>query len=84
MSKYGKTKDGSYVHNCLIVPRADNKNDFLFMQTDNTVSCCLNGYAIIPIEEYERLRGEIVGVDYQAIADAEKQLHPNDNAKTNY
>lgn len=71
---YKKTKDGSYIHNCVIAPRADRKEP-LFWQSDETISCRLNGYAIIPIEEYERLTGKSTGIVSKPLEDAEKQLH---------
>ena len=53
-----KTADGSYIHNNLIIARkGDGK---LFTLSGETVSCRLNGYAIIPVEKYYKLTGEVI------------------------
>lgn len=46
----------SYIKNCYIKPK---QHDTLFEQFfDNSIRVTLDGYAIIPIEEYERLLKE--------------------------
>jgi len=55
-----KTTDGSYVHNCLIERRLDDVSDCLFFIVPDGSSMItkLDRYAIIPIEEYNRLRAK--------------------------
>lgn len=72
--KYNKAKDGSFVHNCIIEKRHNDKARFLFSASDDTVTCSLNGYAIIPIEEYAKLKGE--SVDLTNINKAYNDLYP--------
>jgi len=55
VSFYEKGKDGSYFHNNLLKRRDGEKAPQLFSNNDETISAFLNGYAIIPIEEYARL-----------------------------
>ena len=52
-----KCKDGSHIWNCLLERRPDDTNKYMFNQSaDNDhISCFLDGYAIVPIEKYERL-----------------------------
>jgi len=50
-----KSKNGSFLHNCLTaLSNEDVKNKrCLFKQLKNgDIVACLNGYAIIPIEQY--------------------------------
>jgi len=57
--KFEKMNDGSFVHNCRIVRRDNDKASVLFHQNGNeSVAAFLNGYAIIPLEEYYQLKGE--------------------------
>ncbi|MCG7948061.1 MAG: hypothetical protein JAZ07_17085 [Candidatus Thiodiazotropha endolucinida] len=73
---YEKCKDGSYVHNCFVVRREDDKSPTLFYQNGNEhVSAFLNGYAVIPLEEYERLTGEPTLIERQSIKKADEELH---------
>jgi len=54
--KYEKLKDGGFVHNCHLIPRGDEKADYLFYQDgDKSITAFLNGYAIIPLEDYFKL-----------------------------
>ena len=46
-------KEDSYVKNCYIQAR---EGDYCFDQNDDGIFAHLDGYAIIPIEEFERLR----------------------------
>lgn len=74
--KYSKGKDGSYVHNCLVVRREDDKVPTLFHQNGNEhVSAFLNGYAVIPIEEYENLTGKPTFIESRSIKKADEDLH---------
>ena len=52
---YFKGKNGSYLHNNLIISRPDERNS-LFVCIEDDVICCLNGYAVIPIETYYELK----------------------------
>lgn len=57
--KYEKLKDGSYIHNCFIKRRENEKSSILFYQDgDESISAFLNGYAVIPLDEYFRLTDE--------------------------
>ena len=61
---YQKLEDGSYVVNCFIKPRYKyNKNaTALFSRDgDKTIRAHLNGYAIVPVEEYLELTGKDMG-----------------------
>lgn len=53
--KYEKGKDGSHLHNCFVSRRNGDLSDQLFNQDDGTVTAFLNGYAVIPIEDYSQL-----------------------------
>ena len=55
-----KTKDGSYIHNCFIKRRLDDVSGALFeIPPDGSKMITkLDGYSIIPIEEYKRLIDE--------------------------
>jgi hypothetical protein len=77
MVEYKKTNDGSYVHNCYIVRRDDDNGQYLFGQTDDKkITAFLNGYAIIPLEEYAQLTGKDLGDMIANANEADKQLHP--------
>lgn len=57
--RYSKLKDGSYVHNCLLVRREDDPSEFMFLQDgDKGIRPFLNGYAIVPLKKYMALIGE--------------------------
>lgn len=59
MSDKQKTKEiESYLHNSFIKPREDDKDKYMFYGTSEGVYARLNGYAIVPIEEYFALIGE--------------------------
>jgi hypothetical protein len=52
-----KGKSGTFeskLNNCLIVPR--NSGEILFEVGEHGVRCSLDGYAIIPMEQYEALK----------------------------
>ena len=70
--KYKKCKDGSFVHNCFIKRRKDEPNALLFCQTDYSITVLLNGYAVVPLEEYLILTGN--EFDSSNIKEADKQL----------
>ena len=44
---------GAKLMNCLITPRDDEYGSGLFRGNQKTISCCLVGYAIVPLEKYE-------------------------------
>jgi hypothetical protein len=46
--------------NCLICPKS-TETDTLFYQDGPVIRCHLDGYAIVPREEYERLVGHDEG-----------------------
>ena len=71
--KYNKCKDGGFVHNCLIVRREGDTSPHMFSQNSERCTPTLNGYAIIPMEDYAKLTGR--AFDAKAIADADKDLH---------
>jgi len=74
--KHGKTENGSYVHNCLLILRKGSKVKRLFDLNDPII-VRLNGYAIIPMEEYIKLKpNETFSDDFmQKIRDAEEDLN---------
>jgi hypothetical protein len=45
----------SYLTNCLVMPRDDQRGPMFDDTVCGVVRCRLDRYAIIPIEEYERL-----------------------------
>lgn len=51
------TIDGSYLHNCLIMRRIDDISDALFYIPADGLKMItkLDGYAIIPLGDYEKL-----------------------------
>lgn len=54
-------KHNSYFHNNFVMARPeDQKKGLIDSAATDDVICRLNGYAIIPIEEYCKLRGEEV------------------------
>tara|TARA_R110002074_G_scaffold199659_1_gene367467 strand:+ start:3062 stop:3286 length:225 start_codon:yes stop_codon:yes gene_type:complete len=72
--KYNKCKDGGFVHNCHIIVREYDKSAHIFKQLGNdSLTACLNGYAIIPMEEYAKLTG--CDFNVKAIDEADKELH---------
>ena len=73
-----KSKDGSYFHNNLIIAREyDQKNGHMLIDgRGDDVVVSLNGYAIIPLEEYYELKGEsLPSVEADSIEDMDKRLH---------
>lgn len=73
--KYGKAKDGSYVHNCYIEMRDGMKEKIPFHGTCDHVSAFLNGFAIIPIEDYAELTGKNFAETLEKIKQADIDLH---------
>ena len=75
--KYIKCKDGSYVTNCYVKRRETDPSPYLFFQTPDGESLRphLNGYAIIPIEEYRELTGQDVGISEAQIDRANKDFY---------
>jgi len=76
--KYEKCSDGSYLHNCYISPREEDKEKALFSQGRESITAHLNGYAVIPMEEYARLTNRDFSKDFRwqisAAKEADKQL----------
>lgn len=73
MELYGKHENGSYMHNCYLIPREKDRHRRLVINSDNNgVTVRLNGYAIIPLEEYAKLTD--FDVDQKAILLADEQL----------
>ncbi len=61
MSDKQKTQEiESYLHNSFIKPREEDREIYLFYGTPEGIYARLNGYAIVPIEEYFELIGEPV------------------------
>ncbi len=76
--EYKKLNDGSYVCNCYIGRREDESADALFKQNgDESIAAFLNGYAIIPLEEYAALTGEDYSDMLANAKEADRQLHHN-------
>jgi len=76
MIKYEKLEDGSYLHNCLLDIREDDRNrsGIFHQEGDKSMSARLNGYAIIPMEEYCKLK-DIPFNNKAEILEADRQLH---------
>ena len=72
---FQKMKDGSFVHNCYIARRRGEKAPLLFRQESDgsKLIAFLNGYAIIPLEEYKKLKGE--DFDGTLIEKADRDLY---------
>lgn len=73
--EYKKLKDGSFILNCILRRRVNDNSDYLFRQSNESVSVFLNGYAIIPIEEYFELKGEADDELLKQVEVASKQLY---------
>lgn len=73
--EYKKAKDGSYFHNNIVVGRKGDPSEMRFYSKPGgeSVVAFLNGYAIIPIEEYCRLKGS--EYDGSMIAECDGQIH---------
>lgn len=75
MALYEKHENGSYMHNCHVVPRAEDRHRPIVCSSDDDgVTVMLNGYAIIPLEEYAKLADRDIDVDQKAILLADDQL----------
>lgn len=73
--RYTKSIDGSYLHNCYVGRRGDDPSKHIFYSSDKTTTVCLNGYAIIPLEEYHALRGTVMPKSEKtSIKEADEQL----------
>jgi len=74
--KYKRFDDGSFFHNNVIVFRKedyDNKRAIFHADGDESITAFLNGYAIIPAEEYCKLTGQ--NFNGKDITEADKDLH---------
>lgn len=73
-----------FLRNCIIVPRKDETAETLFLlDTENdTVHCYLDGYAIIPRDEYEALVGPIVPIKAQLLPNSGPTEPPLSSAST--
>ncbi len=61
MSNKEKTQEiESYVHNSFIKAKENDEGKYLFSVTPEGIYARLDGYAIVPIEEYFELIGEPV------------------------
>lgn len=65
------TPEQTYVRNCLIHPRRDGAGaEAMFtLSAEHGVQCQLDGYAIVPRDEYERLK-QLAGEDKQPLVTA--------------
>ena len=73
-----KGKNGSYFHNNLVIARKyDQDNEHILISgTGDDVTVNLNGYAIIPIEDYHQLNGsKLSDNEIDSIEDMDKRLH---------
>jgi hypothetical protein len=73
-----KGKTGSYFHNNLVIARKyDHKNNNMLVNgSGDDVTVSLNGYAIIPIEDYHQLNGlKISDNEIESIENMDKKLH---------
>ena len=60
-----KGENGSYFHNNLLISRPeDNAGEIALIDAAATddIICRLNGYAILPVEEYYRLKGDVMPI----------------------
>ena len=82
---YEKGKDGSYIHNCLLVRReGDPAISMVSITSDNRVTVTLNGYAIIPLAEYCKLTDNQSYLDetINRIKEADEYLAPQKDDDT--
>uniref|UniRef100_A0A6M3LFX9 Uncharacterized protein n=1 Tax=viral metagenome TaxID=1070528 RepID=A0A6M3LFX9_9ZZZZ len=70
---YEKTKSGSYLHNCYVKRRVDDLSTTLFSNDDKVVNFCLNGYAIVPLEEVRALYTDII-IEEENVKEADRQV----------
>jgi len=90
--KYEKNQDGSYLHNCYVKLR-NSDGVTLFDNTNGSVKASLNGYAVIPIEDYfdlvqgvscQKLELSELPGNMEKIKEAHSQLHgPQKTEKVN-
>jgi len=71
--KYSKSKDGGFIHNCIVNRRKTDKAKAIFYCDKDKTIAFLNGYAIIPIEEYAELKGG--KADLTKVNNAENDLY---------
>lgn len=71
---FEKGPNGDYVHNCLIKARGGQCGALFRQNQDGTLTTRLNGYAVIPLEEYCELTGEPQEERLAAIPVAAKEL----------
>ncbi len=73
--KYQKSKNGSYIHNSLIKRRLDTSTTIISQNGVENTSVSLNGYAIIPLDEYRKYIGErMTEEENERIRNADKDL----------
>jgi len=73
--KYERESDGSYLHNCLLKWRPEQGKEAMFRIDNGSVKAYLNGYAIIPLEEYYELtQSGITKEDMIKIRQADRDL----------
>jgi len=76
--KYKKHRNGSYMHNCLIIRRHEHDDPLteLFNYYENYgVTAALNGYAIIPLYDYYKMKNIQSKYESFKISNADKELH---------
>jgi hypothetical protein len=74
-------KNNSYFHNNFLYPRDKDsrRGTPLIDGSGEDVICRLNGYAIIPMEEYYKLKGEEISEDeLKKIAEMDEKLANNE------
>lgn len=53
----GSRHEGGYLHNCYLMPKAGETGMFRVSPSpEHYLTAHLDGYAVIPLEEYERLK----------------------------
>ena len=73
--EYMKATNGSYMHNCLVVRRESDPEMTIVNGSTDNVSVSLNGYAIIPIEDYFKLKGEGSDLTMAKVKKVSRELH---------
>lgn len=68
-----ETPEDGYVINCHVNPKDDQVGD-MFRPSAKGVTAHLDGYAIIPMEEYEKLKASQVIPLSEAVADINAQI----------
>ena len=70
---YTKTESGSYLHNCYVKHRAGDLSTTLFSDNNKRTQFCLNGYAIVPLEDAKSIYPDII-IKKADIEEADRQL----------